>query len=191
MIYLKVFFEFFKVGLFTFGGGLASIPFFYDISDRLSWFTYEQIANAIAIGGSTPGAVGVNYSTYLGYLTAGPLGALLAALGFVAPSVIIVLIVCRFITKFKENKFVNAAFYGLRAASVALIAAALLSVIKLALLNIPAFQSSGSILALFNFPNLILAAVVFFVLKKWNPHPVFALGACAIVGIIFGTVGIY
>lgn len=191
MFYLKVFFEFFKVGLFTFGGGLASIPFLYDISDRLAWFSYEQVANAIAIGGSTPGAVGVNYCTYLGYMSAGPLGAVLGAVGFVAPSIIIVLIICRFINKFRDNKYVNAAFYGLRAASVALIAAALISVIKLALLNIPAFQSSGSILALFNIPNIILATVVFFVLKKWNPHPVFALGACAVIGIIFGTVGIY
>ena len=191
MFYIKVFMEFFKVGLFTFGGGLASIPFLYDISDRLSWFTYEQVANAIAIGGSTPGAVGVNYCTYLGYLTGGPIGAVLGAVGFVAPSIIIVLIISRFISKFKDNKIVNAAFYGLRAASVALIASALLSVIKLALLNISAFQSSGSILALFNIPNIILAVLVFFVLKKWNPHPVFALGACAVVGIIFGTVGIY
>ena len=191
MFYLKVFFEFFKVGLFTFGGGLASIPFFYDISDRLGWFSYEQIANAVAIGGSTPGAVGVNYCTYLGYMSAGPLGGLLGALGFVAPSIIVVLIICRFINQFRDNKYVNAAFYGLRAASVALIAAALLSVIKLALLNVDAFQSSGSILALFNIPNIILAVVVFFVLKKWNPHPVIALGACAVVGIIFGIVGIY
>ena len=191
MFYIKVFMEFFKVGLFTFGGGLASIPFLYDISDRLSWFTYEEVANAIAIGGSTPGAVGVNYCTYLGYLTGGPIGAVLGAVGFVAPSIIIVLIISRFISKFKDNKIVNAAFYGLRAASVALIASALLSVIKLALLNISAFQSSGSILALFNIPNIILAVLVFFVLKKWNPHPVFALGACAVVGIIFGTVGIY
>ncbi len=190
MFYLRLFFEFFKVGLFTFGGGLASIPFLYDISDRLGWFSYEQVANAIAIGGSTPGAVGNNYCTYLGFMSGGPLGAVLGALGFVAPSVIVVLIISRFINKFRDNKLVNAAFYGLRAASVALIAAALLSVIKLALLNTGAFQASGSVLDLIRIPNLILAAVTFFVLKKWNPHPVFALGACAVVGIVFGFVGI-
>lgn len=187
----KVFFEFFKVGLFTFGGGLASIPFFYDISERLGWFTTEQIADVIAIAGSCPGVLGTNMCTYLGFIVDGPLGALMASLGFMCPSVIIVLIVSRFIKQFRDNKIVNAAFYGLRAASVGLIASALLSVVKIALVNLDAFKASGSMLDLFIIPNILLAIVAFYVMKKWNPHPVFALGACAVVGIIFGMVGIY
>lgn len=188
---LKIYFEFFKVGLFTFGGGLASIPFLYDISDRLGWYTNEQLADVIAIAGSCPGVLGTNMCSYLGYLIDGPLGALITSLGFMTPSVIIVLIVSRFISKFRENKIVNAAFYGLRAASVGLIASALLSVIKISILNLEAFKASGSLLQIVSLPNLALAVVAFFVMKKWNPHPVFALGGCAVVGIIFGMVGIY
>ena len=190
-MFFKVFFEFFKVGLFTFGGGLASIPFFYDISERLGWFTTQQIADVIAISGSCPGVLGTNMCTYLGFYVDGALGALAASLGFMAPSVMIVLVVSRFIKKFRESKAVNAAFYGLRAASVGLIASALLSVVKISLLNLDAFKLSGSVLDLFCIPNILLAVAAFYVMKKWNPHPVFALGACAIVGIIFGLVGIY
>ncbi len=190
MIYLQLFWEFFKVGLFTVGGGLASLPFLYDISDRTGWYTHAQLADMIAISESTPGPIGINMATYVGFTSAGVVGSVLATLGFIIPSIIIVSIVSRFLKKFSENKLVKGAFYGLRAVSVALICAALVSVVKISLINIPLFQETGAILDLISIPGILLAAACYFVLKKWNPHPVFVLGGSAVVGILLGFVGL-
>lgn len=190
MIYLQLFWEFFKVGLFTVGGGLASLPFLYDISDRTGWYTHAQLADMIAISESTPGPIGINMATYVGFTSAGVVGSVLATLGFIIPSIIIVSIVSRFLKKFNENKLVKGAFYGLRAVSVALICAALVSVVKISLINIPLFQETGAILDLISIPGILLAAACYFVLKKWNPHPVFVLGGSAVVGILLGFVGL-
>ena len=190
MIYLQLFWEFFKTGLFTVGGGLASLPFLYDISDRTGWYTHAQLADMIAISESTPGPIGINMATYVGFTSAGFFGAVLASLGFIVPSIIIVSIVSRFLKKFNENKFVKGAVYGLRAVSVALIWAALVSVVEISLINIPLFQETGSFFDLISLPGLALAAVCYFVLKKWNPHPVFILGGSAVVGIALGFLGL-
>ena len=190
MIYLQLFWEFFKVGLFTVGGGLASLPFLYDISDRTGWYTHAQLADMIAISDSTPGPIGINMPNYVGFTSAGVVGSVLATLGFIIPSIIIVSIVSRFLKKFNENKLVKGAFYGLRAVSVALICAALVSVVKISLINIPLFQETGAIFDLISIPGILLAAACYFVLKKWNPHPVFVLGGSAVVGILLGFVGL-
>lgn len=190
MIYLQLFWEFLKVGLFTVGGGLASLPFLYDISDKTGWYTHAQLADMVAISESTPGPIGINMATYVGFTSAGILGSVLATLGFIIPSIIIVSIVSKFLKKFNENKFVKGAFYGLRAVSVALICSALVSVVKISLINIPLFQETGAILDLISIPGILLAAACYFVLKKWNPHPVFVLGGSAVVGILLGFVGL-
>ena len=122
MIYLRLFWEFFKTGLFSVGGGLATLPFIYDMSDRMGWFTYQQIADMVAVSESTPGPIGVNTATYVGYITGGVPGALIATLGLVTPAVICILIIASCLKKFRENRFVDHAFYGLRPASAALIA---------------------------------------------------------------------
>ncbi len=190
MIYLQLFFEFLKVGLFTVGGGLASLPFLYDISDKTQWYTHAQLADMIAVSESTPGPIGINMATYVGFSTAGVLGSVAATLGFVIPSIIIVSIVAKFLKKFSENKFVKGAFYGLRAVSVALICSALISVIKISLIDIPLFNETGSILDLISIPGILLAVICYFVLKKWKPHPVVILGISAFAGIILGHFGI-
>ena len=190
MIYLQLFWEFLKVGLFTVGGGLASLPFLYDISDKTGWFTHAQLADMIAISESTPGPIGINMATYVGFTSAGVLGSVLATLGFIIPSIIIVSIVSKFLKKFNENKFVKGAFYGLRAVSVALICSALVSVVKISLINVPLFQETGAILDLISVPGIILAAACYFVLKKWNPHPIVILGGSAVAGILLGFVGL-
>lgn len=190
MIYLQLFWEFLKVGLFTVGGGLASLPFLYDISDKTGWYTHAQLADMVAISESTPGPIGINMATYVGFTSAGILGSVLATLGFIIPSIIIVSIVSKFLKKFNENKFVKGAFYGLRAVSVALICSALVSVVKISLINIPLFQETGAILNLISIPGILLAAACYFVLKKWNPHPVVILGGSAVVGILLGFVGL-
>ena len=190
MIYFQLFWEFLKVGLFTVGGGLASLPFLYDISDKTGWFSHAQLADMIAISESTPGPIGINMATYVGFTSAGVLGSVLATLGFIIPSIIIVSIVSRFLKKFSENKFVKGAFYGLRAVSVALICSALVSVIKISLINVPLFQETGNFFDLISIPGIILAAACYFVLKKWNPHPIVILGGSAVAGILLGFVGL-
>ena len=134
MMLLRLFWEFFKIGLFAVGGGMATIPFLYDLSDRTGWFTYTQLADMIAISESTPGPIGVNMSTYVGYEMAGIAGSIFTTLGFVAPSIIIIVIVSIFLQKFRDNRYVESAFYGLRPASSGLIASAALSVAIVALL---------------------------------------------------------
>ena len=113
MIYLRLFIEFFKTGLFSVGGGLATLPFLYEMSTNTHWFTHSDVADMIAISESTPGAIGINMSTYAGYITAGYLGGVCATLSLAAPSVIIILIISKFLQKFRENPHVENAFYGL------------------------------------------------------------------------------
>ena len=122
MMLLRLFWEFFKIGLFAVGGGMATIPFLYDLSDRTGWFTYTQLADMIAISESTPGPIGVNMATYVGYEMSGVLGSISTTLGFVAPSIIIIVIVSIFLQKFRDNRYVESAFYGLRPVLAAFLA---------------------------------------------------------------------
>ena len=124
MIYLQLFYEFFKTGLFAVGGGLATLPFLYDMADRTGWFTRPQLADMLAVSESTPGPIGVNMATYVGFITCGIPGAIISTLGLVTPSVIVILIIAAFLKAFRHNRYVEAAFYGLRPASTAMVAAA-------------------------------------------------------------------
>lgn len=183
MILLSLFFEFFKVGLFAVGGGLATIPFLYDLASRHpEWYTAADVADMIAISESTPGPIGVNMATYAGFQTAGILGGIIATLGLIAPAIIIIFIVAKVLNAFKDNKYVQSAFYGLRPASVGLILAALFGVVKIALINIDANSIGG----FFNIKAIILA-VCLFVIQKIFPklHPIALIGIAAVVGIIF------
>ena len=183
MIFLSLFFEFFKVGLFSIGGGLATIPFLYDLASRRpEWYTAQDVADMIAISESTPGPIGVNMATFAGYQTAGVFGGIIATLGLVAPAIIIIFIVAKILNAFKDDKYVQRAFYGLRPASVGLILAALFGVVKIALINIDA----GTIGGFFNYKAIILA-VCLYVIQKIFPklHPIALIGIAAVVGIIF------
>lgn len=184
MLYLRLFFEFCKVGLFSVGGGLATIPFLTDLGERTGWFTSGQLADMIAISESTPGPMGVNMATYVGFATGGPLGGVIATLGLIFPSIVIILIIAKFLQKFRQSKVVDGVFYGLRAASVALITAALLQVAAIALLR----EGEAFGPSLFNLPAILLAVVIF-VLVKYSPlkklHPICFIGLSALVGILF------
>ena len=190
MIYLRLVLEFCKVGLFSVGGGLATIPFLTDLGERTGWFTSGQLADMIAISESTPGPMGVNMATYVGFTSGGPLGGVIATLGLVFPSVIIILIISKFLQKFRQSKVVDGVFYGLRAASVALITAALLQVAKIALMfREVALPESGVVKTeLFYWPAILLAAVIF-VLVKFTPlkklQPICFIALAAVAGIIF------
>ena len=124
MILLKLFYEFMKIGLFTVGGGMACVPFLLALSEKTGWYTEAQLLDMIAISESTPGPIGINMATYTGYTVEGIVGAVIATLGVVIPTVILVLCIAKFLESFKDNKYVLGAMYGLRPASTALIAAA-------------------------------------------------------------------
>ena len=194
MILLRLFFEFCRVGLFSVGGGLATIPFLTDLGERTGWFTSGQLADMIAISESTPGPMGVNMATYVGFATAGVPGGVTATLGLIFPSVVIILVIAGFLRKFRQSKAVDGVFYGLRAASVALITAALLQVAKIALMfhETEGHEIASELAApryeLFYWPAIILAVVVF-ALVKFSPakklHPICFIGLAALAGVIF------
>lgn len=194
MIYLQLFWEFFKTGLFAVGGGMATIPFLYDLSDKTGWFTHNDLANMIAVGESTPGPIGVNMATYVGFLTGmresgiltAILGAVTATLGLITPSVIVILIIAAILKSFRDNKYVNSAFYGLRPASTGLITAAGITVIMSTLVVIGGVTEHTFAL---NWKGLILAVVLWVLTnvvkqtKKW--HPIVFIGISALIGIVF------
>ena len=191
MILLRLFFEFCRVGLFSVGGGLATIPFLTDLGERTGWFTSGQLADMIAISESTPGPMGVNMATYVGFATAGVPGGVVATLGLIFPSVVIILIIAGFLQKFRQSKAVDGVFYGLRAASVALITAALLQVARIALLTevVPPPEAvGGAAYETLYWPAVILVVVVF-ALVKFSPakklHPICFIGLAALAGVIF------
>lgn len=194
MIYLRLFWEFFKTGLFAVGGGLATVPFLYDISDKTGWFTHAQLADMIAVSESTPGPMGVNMATYVGFTSAGVLGSVIATLGLILPSLIVILIIARVLQKFRQNKYVDAGFYGLRPCSVGLIAAAGYLILKIALLDLDRFGVTGKIADLFQWKAVILAAVLVlltdFVPKIKKIHPIFFILFSAVVGIVFSFAGV-
>lgn len=188
-LYLRLFWEFFKTGLFAVGGGMATLPFMYDISDKTGWFTHSMLADMVAVSESTPGPIGVNMATYVGFVTGGVPGAVVATVGLVTPSVILILLIARVLKAFRENQYVDAGFYGLRPCSVGLIAAAGVLVIKLALFNTELYASTGALLDLFNFKALILAAVLLVatrcIKKLKGLHPIVFILASAVIGIVF------
>ena len=189
MILIQLFYDFFKAGLFAVGGGLATLPFLQDISAKTGWFTLDQLADMIAISECTPGPIGVNMATYVGFSTAGIPGALAATLGLIAPSIIVILIIAGFLKRFQDNRYVQAAFYGLRPASTGLIGAACISVAVTALLNLSRFSESRAIMDLFQWKAVILAVILFFAMKHpklKKLHPAVFLGASAVVGVLFG-----
>ena len=184
MLYLQLFWEFFKTGLFAIGGGMATLPFLYDMADKTGWFTRAQLADMIAVSESTPGPIGVNMATYVGFLTGGVPGAVTATVGLIAPSVIVILIVAAFLQAFRDSKYVAGAFYGLRPASTALITAAGLVVVR------ETFWLTGGVLF---WQGIILAAVLL-VLTRWlrqtkNWHPIVFIGLSALVGVVFRFAG--
>ncbi len=189
MILLRLFFEFLKTGLFAVGGGMATLPFLYDISERTGWFTQEQLADMIAVGESTPGPIGVNMATYVGFETAGIPGAVIATLGLVTPSVIIILIIARVLKQFRENPTVDAVFYGLRPCSIGLIAAAGLLVAKITFLDISAWSAGGGLQSLFQWKAILLGVLLLVLTRGVKPlkklHPIVFIAASAAAGVIF------
>ena len=189
MIYLRLFLEFFKVGLFAVGGGMATFPFLEDLAVKTGWYTQLQLADMIAVSESTPGPIGVNMATFVGFTAAGIPGALVATLGLITPSVIVIVIVASILQAFRSNKYVDAAFYGLRPCSVGLIAAAGTLVVKISLFRCEALAEGGLTVDFFNIKAIILAAVLLIFTRyvKFTKkfHPIVFILASAAVGVLF------
>jgi chromate transporter len=183
LIYLRLIWEFLKIGAFAFGGGMATIPFLQDLAERTGWFTQEQLADMIAVSESTPGPIGINIATYVGFTTAGVLGSVCATLSVVAPGFACMLIIARLYDRFRTSEIAERTFYGLRPASAGLISAALYA---LALITLVSPGKAGW--AFFNLKPLALAAVLFALTNLVKPiksaHPVFLIAASAIIGAI-------
>ena len=139
----------------------------------------------IAISESTPGPIGINMSTYAGFITAGVAGGVLSSLALAAPSILITLIIARFLHRFRDSRLVEGAFYGLRPASIAMITAAGLNVARVALLNLEAYAASGSLADLFVWKALILAVLIFVGQKKLKWSPIVFIALSAVVGVVF------
>lgn len=180
---LRMCWEFFKTGLLSVGGGLATLPFLYRMADRFPWFSRAQLSDMIAVSESTPGPIGVNMSTYAGFTTGGVPGAVLATFSLVLPSIIVILIVARFLKKFQDSATVKHVLTGLRPASVGLIAAAGFGILKLALSVAP----GTGFLHLMDYRALVLMlalAVLYHVRNQW--HPIIFIGIGAAAGMILG-----
>lgn len=184
MTLLLMIFEFLKIGLFSVGGGLAALPFLYDLADKYTWFTREDVANMIAIAESTPGPIGINMSTYAGFNAGGVLGSIAATLAYCIPEIVIVLIVSKFIDRFKEAPVVKSAFYGIRPAVTALIAVACWEVMKISLFGWDAFMAGGGIAALIHWKAILLFGVLLVLIRKYRKHPILYIAAAAVVGIL-------
>lgn len=181
-IYMQLIYEFFKIGLFSVGGGMATLPFLMDLTTKYDWYTKAELTDMIAIIQSTPGPIGVNMATFAGYNTAGIPGALLATFALVTPALFVIVIIARFMENFSENATVKAAFYGIRPAVAALIGYAVWELLKITFLT----ESENTIQL--DLPGIILCLVIFAVMqvKQFKKlHPLFWIVTGAAIGIIF------
>jgi chromate transporter len=182
VILLIIYAEFCKIGLFAVGGGLATLPFLFAMVGKYDWLplTNEKIGDFLAIAQSSPGAVGVNMSAEIGFLGGGVPGAFLAPLGLITPAIIIIVIVARILTAFKENKIVAAVFSGLRPAAAGLLAAAGFAAWKLSLYN----DAANAWYELVKWREAILFAAFFFLIRKFKKNPVLYIAAAGAVGVV-------
>ncbi len=170
MIYLILFYEFFKIGLFAIGGGLVTVPFLFDLAEVYPWFTAKDLADMIAISESTPGPLGVNMATYAGFKAAGVSGAIVATLGLVTPSVIIIMLISKLLKKFRNNIWIDSVLSGIRPAVIALILFAGWEVAKLSVIDWKTF---------------IIFAIFWLAIHFYKKSPIFYIIIAAIVGIAF------
>ncbi|WP_311488050.1 chromate transporter [uncultured Helcococcus sp.] len=178
--------EFFKTGLFSVGGGLATIPFLQEMAQNYDWFTSEELLDMIAVSESTPGAIGINCASYAGYKAYGIPGTILASLALITPAIIIILIISKLISKFKENKTIGHMFEMLRPATAGLIFGAMFSVMVLTLFNVEAYKQTGNFIDIFKYVEIIIFAVFLFILRKYKKiHPIAIIACGAALGIIF------
>ena len=177
--------EFFRIGLFAVGGGLATIPFLKELIGRHDWFTLPELINMIGISESTPGPLGVNMATYVGTTTAGILGSVVAVLGLITPSIIIIIIIAKCIEKFKNSQLVQSLFTVLRPAVIGFVLCAVLDIFILCFFNVSIYELSHNLFDLFSFVNILIYLIMLVGYKHFNIHPIVLIIISAVVGIVF------
>lgn len=185
-----LFWEFFKTGLFSVGGGLATIPFLYDIAGRYDWFTERQLADMLAISESTPGPIGVNAATFAGFHAAGIVGGIVATFALVLPSFVIVVLIAKAYQRFRCSLLVNSAFETVRPAAVGLIGAAGMNLIEAAIFPGITVTAFSQVLSSVNWIALVLVFVCAVLAYKIKIHPIWYIGAGAVIGLVLGYTGI-
>lgn len=179
---LALFWTFFKIGLFAVGGGPATLPFLMDLAEEKPWYTMEELTDMIAVSESTPGPLGLNMATYAGFQAMGPAGGFVASFGLVLPSVIVIILIAKFLENFNKNPYVQAAFRGIRPAVTALIGVAVFQLCKVSLFT----QTDAGLTPAVG--SIIIAVVVFGLLqvKKLNKfHPALWFFVGAVIGVVF------
>jgi chromate transporter len=174
--------EFCKIGLFSVGGGLATLPFLFELAKKDNPLSPEKIGDFLAIAQSSPGAIGINVGVQTGFLFAGIPGAFVAALSLAAPSIVVITIVARMLQSFRENRAATAVFSGLRPAAAGLLVAAGLNVWRFSLLDLSAPGPSGVI----RWKECLLFAAFFFGIYKLKGHPVIYIAIAAALGVVLG-----
>lgn len=180
MIYLILFLTFLKIGAFTFGGGYAMLPLIQQEVLNRGWLTADKLMEFVAISESTPGPFAINISTYVGYHMGGVFGAFCSTMGVVLPSFVIILIVVKVLDKFKENKYIKGAMFGLKGSVCGMIGVAVITAVKAAVSSM-SFSIAEVIVA-----SLLFIVSVFGLYKK--VHPLYLILFSAVVGIIFKSI---
>lgn len=170
--------EFFKTGLFAVGGGLATIPFLAEMSEKYHWFDREMLTAMIALSESTPGPIGINMATYVGATVKGISGALVSTLSLVLPSLLIICFIARFLPRFKDNKWVKAIFSGIKPAVVAFILSACLSIFLKTFFRNNSYKLNYKCIFLF---------LTFLLFDRYfkRIHPIIIILSAAVIGVIF------
>ena len=173
MIYLQLALEFLKIGLFSFGGGYATIPFLYHISQEFHWYSLDELTQMTAVASITPGPVGINVATYAGLKTSGILGALIATISEMLPSLILVLIIAKILKKFSDNFYVKSTIETLKPISCALLASVAIGLLK------PEIQDLKA---------MIILGLLLVLSWKSKKDPLFYIVVAALVGLGFSFV---
>lgn len=186
MIYLQLYYEFLKIGLFSIGGGLATIPFLQDLGERTAWYTAGELGNMIAISESTPGPIGINMATYVGLETAGFFGGVLATLGMITPSICIIICISKMLQQFRDSPVVQGIFYGIRPASAALIVNA---GVQMAVVAFGKEVDTGSSMVTVVYTEAVLFGLLLWGLMCYTPlekvHPIVFILFSAVIGGVF------
>ena len=176
-----LFFTFFKIGLFSVGGGLATLPFIFELADNSGgWLSREMVGNMLAIAQSTPGAIGANLAASIGFQYASIPGGYVAALSLTLPSIIIIIIISRVLDAFKESVAVKNIFSGLRPAATGLLSAAAFGLIALSVWNTGAVIWYESL----RWKESLIFVLIFFLVYKFQKHPIVYILAAGILGAV-------
>ena len=174
-LYFQLFIQFFHIGVFSFGGGYATLPFLYDIAEKFNWFTTSQLSDMLAVSSVTPGPVGINMATFAGFKTLGIIGSVLATIALIIPSFFFVILISKLLYKFNENFWVKSVLYSLKPAGCGLLTAVGLGFIRD---NIKCF------------PAVCLLLFLFIISFKFKKNPLYYFLFAAIIGILLQIIGI-